>query len=86
MVSGYGRTAEIAVNVWNENHEHAAEKSLVPGTPEPGPIPGDMLIVPENIKNIMAEKPLQSLLYGAGFYDTSEYMIGDVSVGIILLK
>ncbi|MFZ3384618.1 MAG: Ig-like domain-containing protein, partial [Candidatus Methanoperedens sp.] len=50
---------------------------------EPGPIQGDMLIVPENIK-INSAAPLQS--YASGFYDTSEYMIGDIAVGIIFLE
>lgn len=85
VVSGYGKTAEIAVNVWNNNYVvNASEKGMVI-TPEPGPILGDMLFVPENFK-INSETPLQSLPYGAGFYDTSEYMIGDVAVGIILLE
>jgi hypothetical protein len=87
VVSGYGKTAEIAVNVWNNNYMvHAPEKGLVSvTTPEPGPIFGDMLFVPKNIR-IKSEAPLQSLPYGAGFYDSSEYIIGDVAVGIILLE
>jgi hypothetical protein len=85
VVSGYGKTAEIAVNVWNNNYMvHAPEKGMVSVT-TPGPILGDMLFVPENIK-INSETPLQSLPYGAGFNELSEYMIGDVAVGIILLE
>ena len=57
-------------------------------TPEPGPIIGDMLIFPKNNK-ISSQTPLQSPGYEgyeAGFYETSEYMIGDVAVGIIFLE
>jgi len=52
VVSGYGKTAEIAVNIWNNNYMvPASEKSMVSvTTPEPGPILGDMLFVPEKIK------------------------------------
>jgi len=35
---------------------------------------------------MVSELPVQTIPYGAGFYDTSEYMIGDVAVGIILLE
>jgi len=100
-VSEYGRTAEIAVDVWNNNYMGlAAEQGTVSikEAPEPGPIIGDMLIVPEYVKsehgagvttqseNITNEILVQTLPYGAGFYDTSEYMIGDVAVGIIFLE
>lgn len=53
-VSEYGKTAEIAVDVWNNNFMGlAAEKGLISitGAPEPGPIVGDMLIVPEHVKS-----------------------------------
>jgi hypothetical protein len=91
-VSEYGRTAEIAVDVWNNNYMGlAAEQGIVSitGAPEPGPIVGDMLIVPEDAKQsekLTNEIPVQTLPYGAGFYDTSEYMIGDVAVGIVFLE
>ncbi len=87
-VTGYGRTAEIAINAWNNNYMgKAVEKDLVPiPVPEPGPIKGDVLIIPENTKtkrgagmtrhadNLINEASIQP--YMAGFYDTSEYMIG----------
>ncbi len=99
-VSMYGRTAEIAVNVWNNNFMgKAAEAGLIStNATNPGPILGDMLFVPENATsrrngklsiqsaNMISELPVQTIPYGAGFYDTSEYMIGDVAVGIILLE
>ena len=97
-VSDYGRTAEIAVNVWNNNYlKKATEEGLVSvATPEPGPIIGDMLNLPENTKRgvLLAQLPntngqiKQALIqpYMAEFYDTSEYMIGNVTVGIIFLE
>ena len=102
-VSGYGKTTEIAINVWNNNYMGLAAKQglvSITGAPEPGPIIGDMLMlyVPENATyeqngklspqsaDMVSELPLQTLPYGAGFLDTSEYMIGDVAVGIILLE
>ena len=62
-------------------------KGLSANAPEPGPIIGDMLIVPIN-NRISSETPLplRSAGYKAGFYETSEYMIGDVAVGIIFLE
>jgi hypothetical protein len=97
-VSEYGKTAEIAVNVWNNNYMgKSPEKGLVSiPVPEPGPIKGDMLIIPEYTKtkrgagitrqadNLINEASIPP--YMAGFYDTSEYMIGDVAVGIIFLE
>ena len=51
----------------------------------PGPIIGDMMIVPENFK-INSVTPLRSLISEVGFYDTSEYMIGEIAVGIIFVE
>jgi hypothetical protein len=94
--SKYGKNAEIAANAWNNNYKgKAAEKGLVSvPTPEPGPIIGDMLTLPENTKRGVGLTQLpnsqvnQALIqpYMAGFYDTSEYMIGDVAVGVIFLE
>lgn len=95
-VADYGKTAQIASNAWNNNYVgKAADRVLVSvTTPEPGPIIGDMLILPENIKrgagltqlpdNKISQASIQP--YMAGFYDTSEYLIGDVAVGIIFLE
>ncbi|MCE8425608.1 MAG: hypothetical protein J5U17_07515 [Candidatus Methanoperedens sp.] len=91
-----GKTAQIAANSWNDNYMgQAAGKDLISiPAPEPGPIVGDMLILPGNIKrtatltqlpdNQINQASIQP--YMAGFYDTSEYMIGDVAVGIIFLE
>jgi len=100
VLRGYGKTAEIAVDIWNNNyHAPYAIKSLVlPVGSDPGPIIGDMLIAPKKPAILKAvgvtaqsgipasEITVQTLPYGAGFYDTSEYMIGDIAVGIILLE
>jgi hypothetical protein len=92
----YGKTAQIAANTWNINYMgKPADKVLVSAmTPEPGPIVGDMLIRPENIKlgagltQLPDNQINQASIppYMAGFYDTSEYMIGDIAVGIIFLE
>lgn len=94
LVKGYGETAEIAVSVWNNNYIAESQyNNPLPVTP--GPVAGDILRVPEKSKSMQAlgkntryanEIPLQVLPYGAGFYDTSEYMIGDTAVGIIFLE
>ncbi|MDP3106294.1 MAG: hypothetical protein Q8M95_17005 [Candidatus Methanoperedens sp.] len=100
VLRGYGKTAEIAVDIWNNNyHAPYAIKSLVlPVGSDPGPIIGDMLIAPKKSASLKAvgvsaqsgipasEITAQTLPYGVGFYDTSEYMIGDIAVGIILLE
>ncbi len=100
LVKGYGKTAEIAVGVWNNNYPEQPEKKgpVSPGKPDPGPIIGDMLFAPDKGKGpktsgvtarpvkTASEIQVQTLPYGGGFYDTSEYMIGDIAVGIILLE
>lgn len=100
FLKGYGKTAEIAVDIWNSNYQASyVKKSLVlPVESDPGPIIGDMLISPKKAGSLQAvgvtaqsvkpasEITVQTLPYGAGFYDTSEYMIGDIAVGIILLE
>ena len=84
VVAGYGENAVIAVEAWNNNFMgQAASKGLEPslGFAEPPPIKDDMRMAPQSASE---SSKVPAPPYGAGFYDTSEYMIGDISVAIIL--
>jgi len=83
-VSKYGEQAVLAVDAWNHYVQSQLIKSLegITNIPEPGPIYDDIRYSDEINANgtpdIISNAP-----YGAKFYDTSEYMIGDISVVII---
>jgi len=86
IVRGYGQMAVYAVEAWNNNFMGLAKmRGLTPeaGLPEPGPILNDMRTVPKSEMLPRMERPLEAP-HGSGFYDVSEYLIGDVAVGIIL--
>ncbi|MDI7275694.1 MAG: hypothetical protein QME94_06935 [Anaerolineae bacterium] len=77
-VARYGRGAQVAVEAWNASLRP-------PATPVPGqgvgaqPPPNDMRTVPkESRPSAAAASPAPAQ------YQTSEYMIGEVAVGIIL--
>jgi len=79
----YGELAKLGVEAWNNNFKgQAASKGLTPpiSSKEQPPIQNDTRIKPEPVKREMI---MPTLPYGASFYDTSEYMMGSVSVGII---
>jgi hypothetical protein len=85
IVERYGEMAEMAVEAWNDNfkmqgHTKGLEPSLQ--IKDPPAIIGDMLIEARSHVGLGRTSP--ALPYNAGFYDTSEYMIGDVSVAILL--
>lgn len=81
----YGDVAVFAIEAWNNNFMgQASINGLTPDpeAPEPGPIEADMKIPPP--LNESKDLQIVGAPYGAGFYDTSEYMIGKISVVIIL--
>lgn len=82
-VSKYGETVEIAANVWNNNYKKKSIESTSKDNIKKKLKPlDDMRFVPKDIR--IGGLQTGSAPYGAGFYDTSEYMMGDVAVGIIL--
>ena len=88
-VSKYGKSAEAAVEAWNNNFKGKAKlKGLEPpaGFKDPPPIAGDLKTRPNSTSRTLAppasSRPQQAL--APGFYDTSEYFMGEVMVGIIL--
>ncbi|MEW6097479.1 MAG: T9SS type A sorting domain-containing protein [bacterium] len=80
-VADLGEETIFAVKVWNLRFKE------VPKAPpielEPGPIENDCLIWHEK-RMPTDRRPLRAPPYGASFYETSEYMIGKIAVGIIL--
>ncbi len=99
-VAKYGQDAIFGVEAWNNNYMGYAQLRGLehrPSDPEPPPIQGDLRVPPPRPmnasmatgRNLMSFAGDQRSLaaappYGAGRYDTSEYMLGDVSIGIIL--
>lgn len=80
-VARYGETAIVAAEAWNNNYMGLAkEAGLEPphAFQDPGPIINDTKTAPLDKTQTWSAPP-----YGAGFYDTSEYMMGDVVVAII---
>jgi hypothetical protein len=87
----YGKTAEHAIQVWNTRFEEKLkDKEVHSSTAEP--ILNDRLELPEEIKEKKKKSHIKQQFqnrapaleklapYNAGFYDTSEYMIGSVGV------
>jgi len=90
-IDRYGKTAKIAANVWNRNFgiKDSISDINISEIKQVKPIIGDMLTVPEDLKtrkDITGKESVEGRPYGAGFYDTSEYMIGDIAVGIVFLE
>ncbi|MFQ6088996.1 MAG: CARDB domain-containing protein, partial [Candidatus Methanofastidiosia archaeon] len=82
LFEDYGRAAIFGATSWNNNIMGLEETGLVQGFQDPGPIENDVRKVP------YAEAAEESLAaaYGAGYWDTSEFMIGSIAVGIILME
>jgi len=85
QVEKYGDVAVFAVEAWNNNFMgEASIRGLTadPEAPEPAPIKADVKMPPQRDES--KDLQIASAPYGAGYYDTSEYMIGKISVAIIL--
>lgn len=92
-VESYGDIAKIAAGAWNNNY--GKSPSITPGIESKKLKPlKDVMKVPEGIKKERIARSSKEVInkeaipppYGAGFYDTSEYFIGDVAVGIVYLE
>jgi hypothetical protein len=80
-VVGYGFAAEMAVRAWNANFQgDAPSEPLSPDDhPVPLPLSQDMLVMP-----VPTSVSQASPAAAPGNYQTSEFMIGKIAVGIIL--
>ncbi len=96
--SQYGKNAEVAAYIWNNNYVNKTaetvtvndivtidgESMTVSDIMKNLSLINDTIVPPvESIGEVAIEGPIQSKPYGAGFSDTSEYMIGDIAIGII---
>lgn len=102
----YGKTAEVAAFIWNENYVNAVNKpKLAPSVNETYKVDGKNMTTTDIMKKLsksldndimiyqISQKngPMSTIQnkssghkpYGADFYDTSEYMIGNIAVGLI---
>lgn len=91
-INKYDKTVNIATDVWNNVFKNSIiEKNLseLKSSPKLKPL-NDVRIISEKNKIVPMPIILSSTLpippYGATFYDTSEYMIGNIVVGIIFLE
>jgi hypothetical protein len=75
--------AKMAASMWNQNHVYIFEKEL-PDFSKAMTLKKDLLIDSTSLCNTTNKNHPNALTsYGAGFCDTSEYMIGTISVNII---
>jgi hypothetical protein len=89
--SKHGRPAEAAIEAWNNNFKGRGKQAgLEPpaGFVDPPPIENDLLRRPSELGGSAggAFAPAVGLgvLQAPGIYDTSEYFMGEVAVGIVL--
>jgi len=78
--------AYVAALIWNYNHVNSTERFQRESQKEFNSIPikQDLLINKNTICNSLnTEMTVKASPYGAGFCDTSEYMIGNITVTII---
>jgi hypothetical protein len=93
-VEKHGKVVTMAAEAWNNNFKgHAEQKGLRPqqGSRDPDPITNDARLPKRQQNTTGLESPLFVPPYGAGFYDISEYMIGNafyvnptIAVGVIM--
>lgn len=90
-IEKYGNSVKVAVNIWNHRFDKNGVSTV--DRSKLKPLYKDMLIVPKEMKGSIEENgsskiPIisKSRPYGAGFWDTSEYFIGDITVGIVFLE
>jgi hypothetical protein len=79
-----GPVACMAAEAWNRNIMGLAPLSAE-STVEPPPIANDVRRV-ENLSPTVGLERLLAAPYGAGRYDTSEFMIGKIAIGIFILE
>lgn len=83
-VKKYGKNAEIAVDAWNKRIDKLPNK---PGKGKMKDLQNDSFKSPDITSPIEVQPNITEVPpYGAGFYDTSEYMIGDIGVGLVFLE
>ena len=78
----WGEAAVLAAGAWNDTlRPHLAPERT--GL-EPGPIRNDMRRLPDPVAPLALADLAAAPTFGAQRYDTSEYMVGKIAVGIIL--
>lgn len=80
-IEDLGEDVISLINVWNLRFKKILKAR--PPQVDPGPIKNDCIIWKPKKKSL-DRNVYKTPPYGASFYDTSEYMIGKIAVGIIL--
>jgi FlgD Ig-like domain len=85
--TGRGLTERVVIDVWNATLSPAAQDEPPSFDPDPsmGAMPADAKHKPTDVY-ALAPLSLENVPYGAGFYDTSEYLMGSVAVGIFIME
>lgn len=82
----WGKETKYAVTAWNNNYMGlSADAGLNELPVDPEPPPDDTEILPD-ISAYAVSTQYSGLPYGAEFQDTSEYLVGSVAVGVLLLE
>ncbi len=80
QVRPYGQAAENSAKIWNYA---LTDVNQIPSN-EPGPIGGDLLF--QNFGEIGGPEDAPGEADGGGFYDTSEFMLGKISIAAFLVE
>jgi hypothetical protein len=86
-IKKFNKNTKVAANVWNNVFKQSNKVKVSVSKGKPKPLVNDARFIKDSDKKISI-KPYSSAgktpPYGAGFYDTSSYMLGDIAVGIIM--
>lgn len=82
--SNRGTTTVYALEAWNNNFQGLSKSKGLDEYPSPNaaPLVGDAILEKDEEPPIRIEKKP----YGAGFYDTSEFLLGAISVAVIFVE
>ena len=86
-MTGRGLTARTVIGIWNSTFLPAVEDETpsAGASPSMGQMPEDAKHKPIDLSMPTPFSP-ENTPYGAGFWDTSEYLMGSVAVGIFLVE
>ncbi|MBU7031932.1 MAG: hypothetical protein HXS53_05345 [Theionarchaea archaeon] len=84
---GWEKSLKYAAISWNNNYMgFSVDMGLNEPPLSPEPPPDDTELIPD-LESLLASSEYQvSYPYGAGFLDTSEYLVGSVAVGVLFLE
>lgn len=84
LYSNLGTTTVYALEAWNNNFQGLSKSKGLDEYPSPNaaPLVGDAILEKDEEPPV----PIEKKPYGAGFNDTSEFLLGDISVAVIFVE